>query len=90
MSSWRNIRFDFAGSYGGALRTYIGIPLLVPLTVGILYPYSIFRKQGFIIGETRFGVSRFEFGANMASRLTISATFCSVWSNSRAAAMRRR
>lgn len=65
MSSWRNVRFDFAGEYRGAVRAYIGVPMLASLTLGVLYPYSIYRKQAFVIGETKFGTSCFEFNAKV-------------------------
>lgn len=63
MTSWRNIRFGFDGTYGGAAKNYLGLALLVPLTLGMIIPYMLFSKQRFIIGNTRFGQTRFEFGA---------------------------
>jgi len=63
MTSWRNIRFNFLGSYGQAIRIYIGLTALITVTLGILFPYVQFAKQRFIIGETRFGSSKFEFNA---------------------------
>lgn len=63
MTSWRNIRFAFDGTYGRAAKLYLGLGVLIPLTLGILFPYVMFAKQRFIIGETRFGQSKFEFDA---------------------------
>lgn len=63
MTSWRNIRFGFDGTYGQAAKLYLGLAALIPLTLGILFPYVLFAKQRFIIGETRFGQSKFEFDA---------------------------
>jgi len=36
MSSWRNVRFDFSGSYGRALWLYVGLPLVMILGVWLL------------------------------------------------------
>jgi uncharacterized membrane protein YjgN (DUF898 family) len=63
MTSWRNIRFGFTGSYGGAAKVFLGLGLLIPLTLGLILPYTIFAKQRFVIGETRFGQTRFDFNA---------------------------
>jgi uncharacterized membrane protein YjgN (DUF898 family) len=63
MTSWRNIHFGFSGTYGQAAKIYLGLGALIPLTLGILFPYTQFAKQRFIIGETRFGQSKFEFSA---------------------------
>ena len=38
MSSYRNLRFNFEGTYGGALGAFVGWYLLAVITVGILYP----------------------------------------------------
>jgi len=36
VTSWRNVRFDFAGGYGRALWVYIGLPVLVGVLVLVL------------------------------------------------------
>jgi len=36
MTSWRNVRFDFAGSYGRAFWIYVGLPLVLGLGVLLL------------------------------------------------------
>jgi uncharacterized membrane protein YjgN (DUF898 family) len=63
MTSWRNIHFSFHGTYGQAAKTYLGLGVLIPLTLGILFPYVQFAKQRFIIGQTHFGQSKTEFDA---------------------------
>jgi len=63
MTSWRNVRFGFDGRYGTAAGTYLGLHILLPFTLGLLFPYVQFAKQRFLIGETRFGGTKFEFKA---------------------------
>ena len=63
VSSWRNVRFGFDGSFGAAARIYLGLGALVPLTLGILFPYLQFSKQRFLINESRFGRTKFAFSA---------------------------
>lgn len=65
MSSWRNVHFGFLGTYGVAARIYLGLSLLIPFTLGLLLPYVQWRKQGFILGHTRFGGTQFEFDAQV-------------------------
>jgi len=36
MSSWRNVRFDFSGSYGRAWWIYVGLPLSMVIGIGLL------------------------------------------------------
>lgn len=40
VTSYRNVRFDFKGSYGGAFVAYIVGPLLAVVSVGILVPFA--------------------------------------------------
>jgi uncharacterized membrane protein YjgN (DUF898 family) len=61
MTSWRNIHFGFVGTYGQAAKLYLGLSALIPLTLGLLFPYVHFAKQRFIIGETMFGKSKLAF-----------------------------
>ena len=63
MTSWRNIRFDFVGGYGRAAGVYIGLMLLVIVTFGLIVPYWTCARQRFLIGQTRFGSTQFDFRA---------------------------
>ncbi len=60
-TSFRNIRFNFTARYSEALAVFIGWPVLCALTVGILYPYAIFRKKQFIVEHTGCGQTPFTF-----------------------------
>lgn len=63
MSSYRNIRLSFANDVGGAARVYIGLSLLVPLTLGILFPYFDWARHRFAIANTGYGQTPFGFNA---------------------------
>lgn len=63
MTSWRNIRFDFVGSYARAAFVFIGLLLLTVLTLGLLFPYWTYARQRFLLGHTCFGDTQFEFRA---------------------------
>jgi uncharacterized membrane protein YjgN (DUF898 family) len=59
-TSWRGIRFSFRGSW----RQYLPILLsrvLVPLTLGLAYPFVYIRETRFTITGTRFGNTPFAF-----------------------------
>ena len=70
MTSWRNIRFDFAGTYGAAAKTYLGLMLLVFITFGLAAPYWLYARQKFLIGQTRLGTTQFDFRARASEYYT--------------------
>lgn len=63
MTSWRNIRFGFTGTYAQAAWVFLGMILLVPLTLGLIIPYWIYARHRFVIGQTTFGSAQFSFDA---------------------------
>jgi hypothetical protein len=67
MTSWRNIRFDFTGTYGRAAGVYLGLMALSMLTLGLLAPYWTYARQRFLIGQTRFGTTQLEFRARASA-----------------------
>lgn len=67
MTSWRNIRFDFTGSYGEAAGIYIGKAMLTGLTLGLYYPSLSHSKYAFVIGKSKYGSTRFAFNAPRGS-----------------------
>jgi len=76
-SAYRNVRFKFGIGFPpqtGLSRRYIAgynktsqfliLPVfLVPITLGLLYPYYAFRKRQFILEHSAFGVTPFSFDA---------------------------
>lgn len=59
----RNIRFVFRPDYAESYRVYLGYPLLVPLTLGILYPYAAYRQKRFLVENSSYGSTPFRFTA---------------------------
>jgi uncharacterized membrane protein YjgN (DUF898 family) len=60
MSSYRNVRFDFAGSYGRAFLVMFVLPLLGVLTIGILMPLWHRETARYLAGSYRFGDRPFD------------------------------
>ncbi len=61
MTSWRGLRFNFHGRYGGAFGVFIGWTLLAVVTLMILYPLALWQQVKFFITRTAFGAERFKF-----------------------------
>lgn len=62
-SAYRNIRFSFAEAYGEAIRVFVGNALLIPLTLGLAYPYYIYAMNRFLVSNSGYGESPFRFHA---------------------------
>jgi uncharacterized membrane protein YjgN (DUF898 family) len=58
-TAYRNIRLNFDKNYRAAVKVYVGLLLLVPFTLGILYPYYAYRQKKFILDHSGYGGSRF-------------------------------
>jgi uncharacterized membrane protein YjgN (DUF898 family) len=77
MSSWRNVRFNFAGGYGRAAAAYLGWGLLAVLSLGLLAPYADYQRQRFKIANSRFGGARFDYAARPGEFFVVYlAAFC--------------
>jgi uncharacterized membrane protein YjgN (DUF898 family) len=62
-SALRNIRFNFHGTYFEAAKVFILWPILVPLTLGIISPYLYYRQKKFLVENSAYGTTRFDFQA---------------------------
>lgn len=62
-SSHRGLRFDFNGTYGQAIKVFIGYTLLTIVTLGLAIPFVAQRTQKFIISGHKFGVTNFKMEA---------------------------
>lgn len=63
----RNIRFGFDGGYGGAAAAFLLWPFLGVLSFGLLLPYAIYKQDRYIVGNSRYGSTPFEFNARIKS-----------------------
>lgn len=60
-SSHRNIRFGFRPEYGEAYMAFSGLPVLTPFTLGLLFPYVLYRQRRFLVENGTFGRTPFRF-----------------------------
>jgi len=63
-SAHRNVRFDFRAGYGEMARLLTLPIVLVPLTLGLLYPYYAYRKRRFFLEHSTYGTRPFAFDAS--------------------------
>jgi uncharacterized membrane protein YjgN (DUF898 family) len=59
-SSYRNVRFDFTGTYGDAFRAYILWPLLAGITLFTTYPPARRARDQYNINNHTFGGKFFD------------------------------
>ena len=59
-SSHRGLRFDFVGTFGKAVRVFIGLPLITMISFGLAAPYAAHEKNQFLVNNHKFGLSQFE------------------------------
>jgi uncharacterized membrane protein YjgN (DUF898 family) len=65
-SAYRGLRFDFAATPREAVRVYIGMPLIVALTLGLALPWFIARQKAFVLSHHALGTTR--FGCDVSAR----------------------
>jgi len=63
MSAYKNIQFRFQASYGEAFMVLFIWPLLGMLSFGILYPLALLKLNKFIVNNSAYGTTKFEFSA---------------------------
>jgi len=65
-SAFRGLRFDFLATAWEAARIYIGMGLLMLVTLGIAYPWFMARQKSFVVSHHALGTSR--FGCEVSGR----------------------
>lgn len=63
MSAYRNVQFRFCGKPGEAAAVLYLWPILGILTLGIMYPYALLKLNRFIVQNSAYGTTSFEFDA---------------------------
>ena len=61
MTSYRNLRFNFHGQYGGAMSAFIGWYIVAGLTAGILFPLWLHKRVDYSLGNAAYGKTPFRF-----------------------------
>ncbi|HLF38926.1 MAG TPA: YjgN family protein [Burkholderiales bacterium] len=65
-SAYRGLRFDFAATPREAARIYIGMPLVVALTLGLAFPWFMARQKAFVLSHHALGTT--PFGCDVSAR----------------------
>lgn len=60
-TAWRGLRFNFTGTYGPAATVFLLLPLLIPFTLGFIFPYIAKRQKDFILSHHAYGTTPFGF-----------------------------
>lgn len=60
-TAYRNIRFQFRGTVKESYIVFLLLPILMPFTMWILYPYWYFRLKKYILQNYCFGASENRF-----------------------------
>ncbi len=61
VTSYRNLRFNFHGDYGGAMSAFIGWYFVTVITLGILFPLWLHKRVSYILGNSAYGKTQFRF-----------------------------
>jgi len=63
-TAWRNIRFTFDGRYGQAFLEFLLLPVLLGLlTLGLAFPYIVYRQKRWFVDHSGYGRDPFRFEA---------------------------
>ncbi len=66
MSAYKNIQFRFNGGYGEAFMVLYIWPLIGVLTLGIVYPLALLKINQYIVRNSSYGTTKFEFDATFS------------------------
>jgi uncharacterized membrane protein YjgN (DUF898 family) len=61
VTSYRNLRFNFHGTYGEAMSAFVGWYFLTALTLGIIFPSWVHRRVQYSLGNAAYGKTPFRF-----------------------------
>ena len=64
VSSYRNVRFNFDGGYGGAITAYFLLPIASVFTLYFLSPVVSREQHSFAVNGHEYGNRRFKFNAD--------------------------
>lgn len=64
-SAYRGLRFDFRAGFRDAAGPYLLLLLLLPLTLGLAYPYVIAKQKKFMYDGFRYGRTPFRLDADV-------------------------
>lgn len=70
MTSYRNVRFGFKGTYWSAFGAFIVLPVLAVFTLGILSPFASRATSNYVGKKTKFGDWRFDTNTKASEMYT--------------------
>ena len=74
-SALRSIRFKFSGTVLGAAKAFVFWPLLLPLTLGMIGPFVYYRQKKFILENSGYGRTHFNFKATARDYYLLALKF---------------
>jgi len=63
MSAYKNIQFRFSATYGEAFMVMYVWPIVGVLTLGILYPMALLKMHQYVVKNSSYGTTKFEYTA---------------------------
>ena len=63
-SSHRQIRFNFLGKYPYVFLYFIVLPILSVFTLGLAYPYAIYKQKQYLSNMSKYGDADFSFSGS--------------------------
>ena len=65
MTAWRNVRFDWHGTYPQAFKVFVLWPVASVLTLGIAFPFAARAVREYLANGQAFGHARFSARTNV-------------------------
>lgn len=63
MTAYKNVQFRFKAGYGEAFMALYVWPLIGLLTLGILYPLALLKMHQYVVKNSAYGTTKFDFTA---------------------------
>ena len=60
-STYRGLRFGFDGTYGGAAKVFLLLPVAAVFTLQLLFPWVQREQRKYVVDRHRFGATSFDF-----------------------------
>ncbi|HSG52576.1 MAG TPA: YjgN family protein, partial [Rheinheimera sp.] len=67
VTSYRNVRFAFHGTYGGAFKYFILLPVLAAFTLYLAMPWALRKIDAYIVGNTSYGGKKFSVNTDTST-----------------------
>ncbi|MDK1288153.1 YjgN family protein [Pseudoalteromonas umbrosa] len=79
MTRFRNVRFNFKGSYGGACKVFLLMPILCVFTMYLLLPWTLKKMDEYLLTNIKFGDK--QFSAKLSTSKYLSALLITLLSS---------